>query len=70
MSFTTLQTNKICRTCLSEDNIMRSIFSIDETIGGSTRFHEMLMTFASVQVMLSICLLKYESIDTVLDPGR
>lgn len=55
MSFDTLQAEKICRTCLSEEGDMRSVFSIDEAVGETARLYEMLMACASVQV--GICLL-------------
>lgn len=41
---------KICRTCLSQANDFRSLFSIDETAGETSRLFEMLMCCASVQV--------------------
>lgn len=49
---TTVQTDKICRTCLSEDSVMKSVFSIDDSLGQNTRLFEMLMSCASVQVNL------------------
>lgn len=48
---TSINTDKICRTCLSEENNMRSVFSIDESNGEALKLHEMLMSCASVQVM-------------------
>ncbi|KAJ8921028.1 hypothetical protein NQ315_015824 [Exocentrus adspersus] len=51
MSYETIQINKICRTCLSEEESMRSIFSIDVAAGETLRLFEMLMSCASVQVM-------------------
>ena len=51
MSFqTTIQVNKICRTCLSEEGDMRSVYGADESSGEPTKLHEMLMCCASVQV--------------------
>lgn len=41
---------KICRTCLSQANQFRSLFSIDESAGETLRLFEMLMSSASVQV--------------------
>lgn len=43
---------KICRTCLSQANDFRSLFSIDESAGETLRLFEMLMCCASVQVSL------------------
>lgn len=50
MNYQTIQTEKICRTCLSEEGDMRSVFSIDEALGETARLFEMLMSCASVQV--------------------
>lgn len=50
MTFETIHIEKMCRTCLSEDNDMRSVFSIDESIGETLRLFEMLMSCAAVQV--------------------
>lgn len=41
---------KICRTCLSQANEFRSLFSIDDATGETLRLFEMLMCCASVQV--------------------
>ncbi|RZC39788.1 zinc finger protein 2-like [Asbolus verrucosus] len=38
-------------TCLSEEGDMRSVFSIDESIGETMRLFEMLMSCAAVQVL-------------------
>lgn len=54
MSFTTIHVEKVCRTCLSEDGIMRSVFSVDESVGETVRLCEMLMSCASVQVIIII----------------
>lgn len=43
---------KICRTCLSQANEFRSLFSIDETAGETLRLFEMLMCCTPVQVNL------------------
>lgn len=51
MAFTVLQIDKICRTCLSDNGDMKSIFSLDETLGENARIFEMLMSCASVQVL-------------------
>lgn len=53
MTFETIHIEKMCRTCLSEDNDMRSVFSIDESIGETLRLFEMLMSCAAVQVITS-----------------
>lgn len=50
MAFTVLQTDKICRTCLTDDGDMKSVFGLDETGGENARIFEMLMSCASVQV--------------------
>lgn len=52
MSFDTPQTEKICRTCLSEEGDMRSVFTMDEAMGETARLYEMLMACASVQVSI------------------
>ncbi|KAJ8983778.1 hypothetical protein NQ317_000338 [Molorchus minor] len=51
MSYETVHLDKICRTCLSTENDMRSIFSIDQSVGETMKLFEMLMSCASVQVM-------------------
>lgn len=50
MNYTTIQIEKVCRTCLSEDGVMRSVFSTDESVGETLRLCEMLMSCTSVQV--------------------
>lgn len=53
MALHNIQTDKICRTCLSEDTNMRSVFSVeDNSVGETTRLFEMLMSCAAVQVYL------------------
>lgn len=52
MSYTATQVEKVCRTCLSEEGVMRSVFSVDESVGETVRLCEMLMSCASVQVPL------------------
>lgn len=44
------KTEKICRTCLAEDNNMKSIFSFDGCNGESIKLCEMLMSCTSIQV--------------------
>lgn len=46
--------NKICRTCLTEKEEMRSVFLADESIGQAMRLVEMIMDFSSVQVRLFV----------------
>lgn len=51
MSFEDNQIDKICRTCLSEGNTMRSVFTLDDSTGDSIPLFEMLMSFTSVEVI-------------------
>lgn len=46
--------NKICRTCLTEKEEMRSVFVADESIGQAMILAEMIMGFTSVQVIFII----------------
>lgn len=48
------QIDRICRTCLSDDGVMRSLFSVDDSLGQNTRLFEMLMSCTCVQVITPI----------------
>lgn len=50
MSYETVHIDKICRTCLSEEENMRPLFIIHPADGETIRLSEMLMSCASVQV--------------------
>lgn len=50
MNYQDIDTDKICRTCLSQVETMRSVFTIDENAGETARLNEMLMSYASVEV--------------------
>lgn len=46
--------NKLCRTCLTENEQMRSVFVSDESTGQNLTIADMLMNFTNVQVNLII----------------
>lgn len=50
MNYQELDIEKICRTCMSQVDVTRSIFSIDETAGETVTLNDMLMSCTSVQV--------------------
>lgn len=50
MNYQELDTEKICRTCMSQVDVMRSIFSIDEAAGETIRLNDMLMSCTTLQV--------------------
>lgn len=41
---------RVCRTCKSESDRLRSLYEETESLGQKTRVHEMLMACAAVQV--------------------
>lgn len=45
-----MESDKICRTCLTQVEAMRSLFTIDESAGEAARLYEMLMSCSSVEV--------------------
>lgn len=61
MSYETVHINKICRTCLSEEENMRPLFIMHPAEGETIRLSEMLMSCASVQVKLLNILFCYFS---------
>lgn len=51
-SFNNLQINKICRTCLTSEGDMSSVFNLNETF--AVKLYDMLLACTSVRVLAFI----------------
>lgn len=56
----------ICRTCLAEEGEMQSIFQPDEKTGTNIHLAEMIMAYASVQVILLFVAISNKIKDAIL----
>lgn len=51
MTLETVHIDKICRTCLSEENVSKSVFSVDEYNGENISLLQMLQSYTNIQIL-------------------